>query len=147
HFQACRPEYEAMLRSIGLQSGWHVVDAGCGSGGFLPLMAELVGPNGSIAAFGLAADSIAHVQCIVAESSPACPIEARVASFTTALPYPDGKFDAVWCANSLEYVSEEELTFALDEFRRIVRPGGLIAIKDADPGLWLFSPGDPTLLL
>ena len=32
HFEACRPEYEAMLRSVGLQPGWRVLDAGCGSG-------------------------------------------------------------------------------------------------------------------
>src|SRR5262249_3207284 len=51
------------------------------------------------------------------------------------------------CANALEYLSDDDLAIALDEFRRVVRPGGLIAIKDADPGLWLFSPGDPTLLL
>jgi hypothetical protein len=30
HFEACRPAYEAMLRSVGLQSGWRVIDAGCG---------------------------------------------------------------------------------------------------------------------
>lgn len=146
HFEACRPSYEAMLCSIGLQPGWHVLDAACGSGGFLPLMAELVGPSGAIAAFDLAPDSIAHVRRLVAGWPSNCPVDAQVASFM-ALPYPDDQFDAVWCANSLAYLSDEDLAIALGEFRRVVRPGGLVAIKDADPGLWLFSPGDPTLLL
>src|SRR6266571_3588937 len=82
HFQACRPEYEAMLRSVGLQPGWRVVDAACGSGGFLPLMAELVGPTGSIAAFDLAPDSIDHVRRLVAGWPLHCPVDAQVASFT-----------------------------------------------------------------
>ena len=33
HFEACRPEYEAMIRSVGIESGWHVLDAACGAGG------------------------------------------------------------------------------------------------------------------
>jgi len=32
HFAACQAEYESMLRSVGLEQGWHVLDAGCGSG-------------------------------------------------------------------------------------------------------------------
>jgi hypothetical protein len=36
-----------------------------------------------------------RVQRLVAESSLASPVEARVASLT-ALPYPDDRFDAVW---------------------------------------------------
>ncbi len=27
HFEACQPEYEAMLRSVGLQPSWRVLDA------------------------------------------------------------------------------------------------------------------------
>lgn len=146
HFEACRPQYEAMLCAVGLQPGWHVLDAACGSGGFLPLMAELVGPHGAIAAFDIAPDNVAHVQHLVAKWSAPCPVDARVASLM-ALPYADDQFDAVWCANALEYLSDTDLAIALAELRRVVRPGGLIAIKDADPGLWLFSPGDPTLLL
>jgi SAM-dependent methyltransferase len=109
-------------------------------------MAELVGSSGSIAAFDLAPDNIAHVQRLVARWSHRCSVAAQVASLL-ALPYPSGAFDAVWCANSLEYLSDEALPTTLAEFRRVVRPGGLIAIKDPDPGLCLFSPGDPTLLL
>lgn len=146
HFDACRAEYEAMARSVGLRPGWRVLDAGCGAGSFLPLLAELVGPGGALAACDLAPDNIARVEEAVAAAAPACPVEARVGDLL-ALPYPDGAFDALWCANALEYLSAEEADAALAEFRRVVRPGGLVAIKDADPGLWLFSPGDPTLLL
>ncbi len=45
HFQSARPEYEEALRSVGIEAGWKVLDAGCGGGGFLPLMSELVGPE------------------------------------------------------------------------------------------------------
>jgi SAM-dependent methyltransferase len=145
HFEACRPQYEAILRSVGLKPGWRVLDAGCGSGSFLSLIAEDVGPSGSISAFDLAPENVARVEALVTGLSNACPVEARVASLTT-LPYGDGEFDAVWCAAALEYLSDEEASITIDEFRRVVRPGGLVAIKDADPGLWLFWPGDPTLL-
>jgi hypothetical protein len=37
HFEACRPEYEAMLRSVRLQPRWRVLDAACGGGSHLPL--------------------------------------------------------------------------------------------------------------
>lgn len=134
-----------MLRSVGLQPGWRVLDAACGGGSHLPLIAEQVGPNGSITAFDLAPDNIVRVEALVAGWRNACPVRTEVASLI-ALPYANAEFDAVWCANSLEYLSDEEVSTAVTEFRRVVRPGGLVAIKDADPGLWLFSPGDPTLL-
>ena len=59
HFEACRPEYEVMLRSVGLQPGWRVLDAGCGSGSYRPLIAEAVGPTGAIAALDLAPENVA----------------------------------------------------------------------------------------
>src|SRR6476620_6304913 len=80
HFEAFRPEYEAMCRSVGFQPGWHVLDAGCGSGGFLPLIAEAVGPSGRIAAFDLAPDNIAIVERRAVEWGDSPPLEARVGS-------------------------------------------------------------------
>ena len=98
HFEACRPEYEAMLRSVGLQPGWRVLDAGCGSGSYLPLIAEAVGPAGAIAALDLAPENLAIVERRAADWGHATPIEARVGPLLT-LPYADDAFDAVWCAN------------------------------------------------
>ena len=144
HFDACRPEYEAMLRSVGIQPGWRVLDAACGAGSYLPLMSTLLGSSGSISALDLAPDNIAAVQGRIDDGEFACPVDARIASMT-ALPYEDGAFDAIWCANALEYLDDEELVRALAEFLRILRPGGILGTKDWDPGLFLFSPGDPTL--
>lgn len=144
-FEACRAAFEAMLRSVGIQPGWRVLDAGCGSGGFLPLLAELVGPTGSLAAFDFAPDNVAAVQRRAIESLFACSVVAQQGTLT-ALPYPDQHFDAVWCANTLQYLTDPEMATALQEFRRVVRPGGLVAIKEIDLGLVLFGPADPALL-
>jgi SAM-dependent methyltransferase len=145
HFEACRADYEAMLRSVDLQPGWKVLDAACGAGAFVPLIASYVGSSGSVSAFDLAPDNIATVENQIAKGEFPCPVDAQVASLLT-LPYPDQAFDAIWCANSLEYLDDEELNETLAEFLRVLRPGGMLATKDSDPGLWLFSPGDPTLL-
>jgi SAM-dependent methyltransferase len=143
HFEACREPYEAMLRSVGLEVGWHVLDAGCGSGSFLPLMAELIGPTGRLAAIDLASDNVVVVEARAAHLG--CPVVARTGSLT-ALPYPDGTFDAVWCSNALMYLSDEEMAAALAQFRRVVKPGGVVAVKDIDLGFSVLHPADPAVL-
>ncbi|MDQ6832370.1 MAG: methyltransferase domain-containing protein [Chloroflexota bacterium] len=146
HFEVNRVEYEAQVRAVGIQPGWRVLDAGCGSGSFLPWLADLVGPTGQLAALDLAPDNIAVVEVRLAEWHLTTPIEARVGSVLT-LPYPDANFDAVWCANTTQYLTNEELDTALAEMRRVVRPGGLVAIKEADPTLGRILPGPPGLML
>jgi ubiquinone/menaquinone biosynthesis C-methylase UbiE len=145
HFETCRPEYEAMLSSVGIEPGWRVLDAGCGSGSYLPLLAELVGTSGYVASVDLASDNIALVEKRLAEWDLPCPVEAQTASLK-ALPYPDDTFDAVWCANTTLHFGNEELPSVLAELHRVVRPGGLVAVKDLDTNLLRFYPADPFLV-
>src|SRR3954466_13419170 len=120
HFEVSRPAYEAQLRAVGLQPGWHVLDAACGSGSFLPWLAELVGPDGRLAALDLAPDNVATTEGRLAGWRLRCPVAARVGT-VLALPYPGASFDAVWCANAAQYLTNDELALALAEFRRVVR--------------------------
>lgn len=134
HFEMARPEYEAMARAAGFRPGWRVLDAGCGGGHYLLLLAEIVGPAGALAALDRAPEHIAAVRERVAAGAFACPVAAAVGS-VLALPYPDGAFDGLWCAAVTQYLADGELTAALAEFRRVVRPGGLVAVKDIDGNL------------
>jgi ubiquinone/menaquinone biosynthesis C-methylase UbiE len=145
HFEAMKPEYEAMIRSVGIKSGWNVLDAGCGGGSFLPLLAELVGSSGHISAYDLAPENVGMVDSLVENGQFPCSIETRVGNLTS-LPYEDNRFDAVWCANITQYLTDDELSQMLAEFCRVVRPEGLVAVKEYDLALSLFSPFDPTMI-
>ena len=44
----------------------------------------------------------------------------------TAIPAPDASFDAILCSEVLEHVPEP--THALDEFARLLKPGGVVIL-------------------
>jgi arsenite methyltransferase len=145
HFEAMKPEYEAMVRSVGIQRGWRVLDAGCGGGSFLELLAELVGPGGEVVAYDIDPENVEVVESRVVRGEFGCPIEARVGNLTT-LPFPDDSFDAIWCANSSQYLTDHELGETLSEFRRVTCPLGLVAVKELDLTFNFYSPIDPPVL-
>ena len=140
HFESSRPEYEAQVRAVGIQPGWHVLDAGCGTGSFLPWLADLVDSTGKLTALDFASDNVAVVEQRVIHWNLPCPVETRVDS-VLALPFADDAFDALWFANTSQYLTDEELGTALAEFRRVVRPGGLVAFKESDVTMWNLIPG------
>src|SRR5829696_7914717 len=144
HFERSRAIYEAIAHAVGLQPGWEVLDAGCGSGSFLPMLAALVGPTGALTALDYDAENVATAERRVAAAPLACPVAFRQGS-VTALPFPDGSFDAVWCANVSQYLTDAELIAALAECRRVVRPGGLVAFKESDGLSDTFWPMDPAV--
>ena len=144
HFEANRPEYEAQFKAVGIQPGWYVLDAACGSGSYLPWLADLTGSHGRIASLDLAPENVALIEQRVAGWGLPCPVEARVGN-VLALPYPDDVFDAVWFANTTQYMTDEELEVALAELRRVVRPGGLVAIKESDGTMIRVLPAPPGL--
>ena len=131
HFAAVRTEYEAAARFAGFQPGWSILDAGAGGGSFLPILSEIVGAQGAIEAVDIDPQNIQMIQARVQSGMFGCPVNAHVSPIT-ALPYADNQFDAIWCANVFQYLSAEEVTHAVGEFRRVVRPGGLVVVKDAD---------------
>jgi arsenite methyltransferase len=144
HYLALKNEYDATLRAVGIRPGWSVLDAGAGNGVFLPLMAELLGTNGHIEALDLAQENVDAIEGLVARQQFDCPISTRTGDMT-ALPYETGTFDAVWSANSTQYLSDDQLTQAIGEFGRVVKPGGLVAVKEVDISVWQYQPQDPKL--
>ena len=145
HFESARPEYQDGLRWVGVQPGWTVLDAGCGGGSFLPLLAELVGGSGSIDALDLAPENIARVEALVSADARLAVVRPKIGS-VLRLPFADATFDCVWSANVMQYLSEAEAAQVLAESRRVLKPGGTLAVKDFDFRLVSLYPIDPDLL-
>jgi arsenite methyltransferase len=144
HFESARAEYEEALRFVGMKPGWTVLDAGCGSGGYVPLICEHVGSSGRVAALDLAPENVAQVERLVRGGRCAAPVDLRVGSVLD-LPFADATFDCVWCANLAQFFTKTEFARVMGEFRRVAKPGGLVAVKDFDATLFQFLPLDPAI--
>ncbi len=138
HFEACREPYEAMVEAVGFEPGSLILDAGCGTGSFATSLRRTVGMSGGIVASDVDVQNLRHVPRYDARA-------AAVAGSGIALPFQDGAFDGVWTANVTQYLGDEDLTRFLSELTRVVRPGGLVAVKDVDMTAFRFSPASPFL--
>jgi ubiquinone/menaquinone biosynthesis C-methylase UbiE len=134
-----------MIESVGFQHGWHVLDAGCGGGSFIPLIAKLVGKHGHITGIDVSAENIDTAKLGAKNAGFDQITELRIGS-CLEIPYPDNSFDGVWCANVVQYLSREETLKAFAEFARVCRPGGIVAIKEFDLTMLQFYPMNPELL-
>jgi arsenite methyltransferase len=136
HLEACRKEYTEMAGWVGFQPEWSVLDVGCGSGSFVPILRETIS-GGRLHGCDIDPEN--------ARLATERGLDSATAASVTALPYADAAFDAVWCANVVEFLTPVELHAAACELRRVVRRGGLVALKDMDVQLLRIHPADPHL--
>ena len=115
-----------MLAALGLRDGERVLDAGCGTGLLLEQEARLVGAAGRAEGIDASDDMLVHARARCAELGQVGLQQGSI----TRLPFEDASFDALSCAQVLLYV--DDLEAALAEFRRVLRPGGRVAIIETD---------------
>ncbi len=108
---------------LGNLNGKRVLDVGCGKGRFARVFREQE-PASEIWGLDL---SPAMLRFVPAGIRPC-------AGSMTALPFPDGAFDAAYATESLEHAVEIEK--AVGEICRVVKPGGRIAIIDKNAEQW-----------
>lgn len=132
------PRLQSAIRSGHLQDGLRVLDIGCGRGELL-VMCALAGCN--VWGVDYSADAVeiaskyfrAHVP---AESMGRNRIQRMNAQ---ALAFPDSSFDRVFMMDVVEHLYPPELNEALQEVRRVTKPGGKVVIHTA-PNAWLIKP-------
>jgi SAM-dependent methyltransferase len=106
-----------------------VLDIGCGPGAQTMDLAELL-PEASILAVDLHPAFVEETERRARERGVADRVRAQVADMT-ALPFADASFDLVWCEGAAYVMG---LPAALAAFRRLLRPGGWLALTEA---VWL----------
>lgn len=101
--------------------GLSVLDAGCGTGGFLAwceslgAFARLCGVDFSDEAIELASESVARAELHVAPVS--------------RVPFAAASFDLVSVNDVLQHIREDEVSDSLRELHRVLRPSGALLVR------------------
>jgi SAM-dependent methyltransferase len=116
-----------------LRSGQRLLDVGCGPGNITIDLAARVAP-GAVTGIDLV---------VVAEADPAVDNVTFAAGDVYTLDFADASFDVVHAHQVLQHLSRP--VDALREMRRVLRPGGILAVRDSDYAGFVWAPADPLL--
>ena len=123
-----------------LRPGQSLLDIGCGPGTITLDLAEHVAP-GRVTAVEVTPTALDLAR---AEADRRGVTTADfVVSDVHALDFPDDTFDVVHAHQVLQHVTDP--VRALREMRRVCRPGGVIAVRDADYASFTWYPEPPEL--
>lgn len=124
-------EHQARYRlAMQMAAGRDVLDAACGVGWGSALLKQ-AGAR-SVHGLDIAPDAIQSAR----DRAGDCEF---VIGDLMDLPYPDDSFDLVACFETIEHV--EDPMRALDEIRRVLRPGGFALISSPNPDV--YPAGNP----
>ncbi|WP_019147585.1 methyltransferase domain-containing protein [Timonella senegalensis] len=118
-----------------LNAGQSLLDIGCGPGTLTVDLARNVAPGlvvGVDAADEVLEDARQH-----ARDEGVTNVEFQHAN-AYKLPFDDGSFDVVHAHQVLQHLSDP--VAAILEMRRVVKPGGVIAVREADYGSMTWHP-------
>jgi SAM-dependent methyltransferase len=119
-----------------LEPGMDLLDVGCGPGTITAELAALVNPGRTV--------GIDREPSVVEEAARSARpgLEFHVGD-VYQLDFEPGSFDVVHAHQVLQHLRDP--IAALTEMRRILRPGGLLAVRDSDYGAFVWFPGDHRL--
>jgi ubiquinone/menaquinone biosynthesis C-methylase UbiE len=123
-----------------VQSGMHLLDCGCGPGSMTLGFAQLVSP-GTVIGVDQEPSQI-RVAIATAAQQQITNAEFQTGSIYQ-LPFPDHKFDAVFCHALLEHLQHPII--ALRELFRVLKPGGVVGVRSPDWGGFLIAPSNNEL--
>ena len=134
-FGGRRRSYGKLLANASVRPGDRVLDIGCGPGYFARMLAEAVGPEGSVVGIDAAPEMIDYASR-KARRLPNCTFQSGTAE---SLAFPDGTFDVVVSSLMMHHLPDEVRQQALGEMRRVLRPGGTLLLADftiPERGAW-----------
>jgi ubiquinone/menaquinone biosynthesis C-methylase UbiE len=119
-----RPRLD-VLKEAGIESGFSVLDFGCGPGGYIMPLVELVGPSGKIHALDIHPLAIHEVQKMATRKGIEN-IKTIESDCSTGLP--DSGVDTVLLYDVFHDLARPD--DVLRELHRILKPGGTLSFSD-----------------
>jgi SAM-dependent methyltransferase len=118
------PAAARLLEVARPRPGERVLDVGTGTGIVARRTAPLVLPDGTVTGIDLSPDMLAVASSMANEEGLSVDWQEGRAE---DLPFPEGSFDLVLCQFALMFFTDRGA--ALDEMRRVLVPGGRVAIS------------------
>jgi SAM-dependent methyltransferase len=122
------PAGRRVLLQAGLAEGMRVADFGCGVGAVTAMLADMVGPSGSVVGIDVNMAQLEQAAELCAQRG------LRNATFVPASAYstglPRASFDLVYCRFLLLHLPDPLL--CLREMRALLKPGGILVVEDGD---------------
>jgi ubiquinone/menaquinone biosynthesis C-methylase UbiE len=116
---------KAIVKEIGLKEGFRVLDYGCGPGGYVPAVAELIGPSGKMYALDINPTAVKMTKELAAKKQLSN-VETILSGCDTHLS--DESMDVV-----LLYDVFHDLTKPneiLEELHRVLKANGILSFSD-----------------
>ncbi|MGW7267014.1 methyltransferase domain-containing protein [Streptomyces sp. NPDC054842] len=124
--------------AVSPRPGERALDVGCGTGSQTRALAAAVTADGD----ALGIEPNPGLRTVAEQRAAAAASTARFADGDAcALPLADASVDVVWCERVLQHLAEPQR--AVDEFARVLRPGGRVVLLDTDWATTILHPGDP----
>ena len=110
-----------------LNAGMDLLDVGCGPATITADLADRVTP-GRVVGLDAASGALEAARATLAERDLPARVELTDGD-VMSLPFDDGTFDVAHAHQVLQHLSDP--VGALTEMRRVTRPGGIVAVRDA----------------
>ena len=115
------PWSRLVVDQIAPEPGESLLDVACGTGTAARYAAGLVAPGGSVAAIDIDPAMVAHGRTLQGAGA----VDWRVGD-AQSLPWGDATFDVVLCIQGYQFFPDR--LEALGEMRRVMKPGGRLAV-------------------
>jgi SAM-dependent methyltransferase len=133
------PDSSWLFDQVGIRQDSRVVEIGCGPRGCLDLLSKRVGVNGKVIGVERSAEQVGRARKFIADNHLTNTDVLCVDARETGLP--EASFDLATARLVLVNIPKPELL--VKEMVRLVRPGGAVALHEADATTQRYDPPLP----
>ena len=116
----------SVIQTLKIPMGSRVLDIGCGIGSHTLMLAETVGREGHVTGLDLSRDLLHHAKQRTGKSGQWTNVTFQQGDMNR-IPFDNDAFDWAWSVDCAGYAPGEPLSL-INEIKRVVKPGGVIAI-------------------